>query len=46
MDLSLKREPVLGGECQQGAQDITEELKRIENLHEELLAKRCAYVGV
>ncbi|XP_074471039.1 nesprin-1-like isoform X4 [Sebastes fasciatus] len=40
MDLSLKREPVLGAECQQVAPDTTEELERMENLHKELLARR------
>ncbi|XP_027140369.1 nesprin-1 isoform X4 [Larimichthys crocea] len=40
MDLSLKSEPVLGAESQQGATDTTEELEKMENLHKELLAKR------
>ncbi|XP_028460432.1 nesprin-1-like [Perca flavescens] len=40
MDLSLRGEPVLGAECQQGAPDTTEELERMENLHKELLARR------
>lgn len=46
MDLSLKSEPVLGAESQQGATDTTEELEKMENLHKELLAKRFVYVGV
>lgn len=46
MDLSLKSEPVLGAESQQGASDTTEELERMENLHKELLARRYIYVGV
>ncbi|XP_071335456.1 nesprin-1 isoform X2 [Trachinotus anak] len=40
MELSLKSEPVLGAESQQGAPDTTEELERMENLHKELLARR------
>lgn len=44
IDLSLKSEPVLGAENQQGAADTAEELKKMENLHKELLARR--YVGV
>ena len=43
MDLSLKSEPVLGAESQQGASDTTEELERMENLQKELLARRCVY---
>lgn len=43
MDLSLKSEHVLGAESQQGA---SEELERMENLHKELLARRCVYLGV
>lgn len=46
MDLCLKSEPVLGPESQQGVLDAAEELERIENLHKELLARRCVYVGV
>ncbi len=44
MDVSLKSEPVLGAESQQGASDITEELERMENLHRALLARRCVHV--
>ncbi|XP_039981906.1 nesprin-1-like [Xiphias gladius] len=40
MELSLKSEPVLGAESQQGAPDTTAELERMENLHKELLARR------
>ncbi|KAG7239212.1 hypothetical protein INR49_029965 [Caranx melampygus] len=40
MELSLKSEPFLGAESQQGAPDTTEELERMENLHKELLARR------
>lgn len=46
MELSLKSEPVLGAESQQGAPDTTAELERMENLHKELLARRYVYVGV
>lgn len=46
MDLSLKAEPVLGGESQQGAPDTTEELERMEQLHKELTERRFVYEGV
>lgn len=40
MELSLRKEQVLGAESQQGASDATEQLERLENLHKEVLAKR------
>lgn len=40
MELSLKKEHVLGAESQQGASDVTEQLERLENLHKQLLDKR------
>ncbi|CAI5683845.1 unnamed protein product [Oreochromis niloticus] len=40
MDLSLKAEPLLGGDSQQGAPDTTEELERMEQLHKELTERR------
>ncbi|XP_028253699.1 nesprin-1 [Parambassis ranga] len=40
MDLSLKSEPVLGAESQQGAPATAEDLERMENLHKELMARR------
>lgn len=46
MELSLKSEPILGAESQQGTPDTTEELEKMENLHKELLARRYVYVGV
>lgn len=46
MDLSLKSEPLLGAESQQEASDTTEDLERMENLHKELLERRCVYVGL
>lgn len=46
MDLSLKGEYNLGAESQQGVSDAAEELDRVENLHRELLARRCVYIWV
>lgn len=43
MQLSLKKEQILGAESQQDASDTTEQLERLENLHKELLAKRFVY---
>lgn len=40
MELSLKKEQVLGADSQQGASDATEQLERLERLHKELLVKR------
>lgn len=44
MEISLKSEPALGADSQQGAPDTTEELERMENLHKELLARRYVHV--
>ena len=46
MEISLKSEPALEADSQEGAPDTTEELERMENLHKELLAKRYVHVGV
>lgn len=46
MELSLKKEPVLRAESQQGAPDSTEELERMENLHRELLTRRYVHLCV
>lgn len=43
MQLSLKKEQILGAESQQDSSDTTEQLERLENLHKELLAKRFVY---
>lgn len=45
MDVSLKAEPALGAESQQGATDAAEELEKIENLHKELLERRYVQVS-
>lgn len=41
IELSLKSEPAFAAESQQGSPEATEELERIENLHKELLERRC-----
>lgn len=46
MELSLKSEPVLEADSQQGTTDTTEELERMENLHKELIARRYVHVGM
>lgn len=46
MDVSLKCEPIVGAESQQGVSDAAEELERMENLYKELHARRSVYVGV
>lgn len=38
---SLKAEPALWGENHQGASDCSEQLERMEELHKELLSRRC-----
>lgn len=43
MQLSLKKEQILGAESQQDASDSAEQLERLENLHKELLAKRFVH---
>lgn len=43
MQLSLKKEQILGAESQQDASDTTKQLERLETLHKELLAKRFVY---
>lgn len=45
MDLSLKSEPILRSESQQGTPDTTEELDRMENLTKDLIARRFVYLG-
>lgn len=45
MELSLKKEQVLGADSQQGASNATEQLERLEKLHKELLVKRFVYFG-
>ena len=41
LEVSLKKEPVLGPDGQQGALDSAEELERMEGIHKELLQRRC-----
>lgn len=43
MQLSLKKEPILGAESQQDVSDTAKQLERLENLHKELLAKRFVH---
>lgn len=43
MQLSLKKEQILGAESQQESSDTKEQLERLESLYKELLAKRCVY---
>lgn len=43
MQLSLKKEQILGAESQQDASDTAEQLERLENLLKELLLKRFVY---
>lgn len=46
MELSLRSEPALAAEDQEGAPDSTEELEKMENLHKDLLLRKCVCVCV